>query len=119
MGLKSACTDQRTGSDAYHSGVQASPAPSPSPSPPPSPPAPPGSRKGSFLVIGDWGHDPSVHGNVKTDALQRAIAAQMLAKFRELGDVKFIVNLGDSFYPTGITSKSDSKWQTRWRNIFA
>lgn len=70
-------------------------------------------------MIGDWGWDHNQHGNVKTDALQRTIAAQMLAKFRELGDVKFIVNLGDSFYPAGITSKTDGKWQSVWRNIYA
>jgi len=43
----------------------------------------------------------------------------MLTKFHELGDVKFVINVGDSFYPTGVTSKSDSKWQTRWRDIYA
>ena len=109
--LKSACTDRRTNNPEVHSGVGTSPTPGPSPGPT--------NRKGSFLVIGDWGHDPSTHGNVRTDNLQKTIASQMLQKFKELGDVKFILNLGDSFYPTGITSKSDGKWQSRWRNIYA
>mmetsp|Transcript_123150 Transcript_123150/g.239378 ORF Transcript_123150/g.239378 Transcript_123150/m.239378 type:complete len:435 (-) Transcript_123150:277-1581(-) len=113
--LKSGCNDKRTSSEDFHSGVSTSPSPSPGPTPAPKPTG----RKGSFLVIGDWGHDPWIHGNVRTDHLQRTIAAQMLQKFKELGDVKFILNLGDSFYSTGITSKSDSKWQSRWRDIYA
>eukprot|EP00929_Paragymnodinium_shiwhaense_P092179 TRINITY_DN5205_c0_g1_i1.p1 TRINITY_DN5205_c0_g1~~TRINITY_DN5205_c0_g1_i1.p1 ORF type:complete len:462 (-),score=77.36 TRINITY_DN5205_c0_g1_i1:218-1540(-) len=113
--LKSGCSSKQTGSEDFHSGINTSPSPPPSP---PSPPSPSG-RKGSFLVIGDWGHDPSQHGNVRTDHLQRTIANQMLQKFKELGDVKFILNLGDSFYPTGITSKQDGKWQSRWRDIYA
>eukprot|EP00929_Paragymnodinium_shiwhaense_P107980 TRINITY_DN74312_c0_g1_i1.p1 TRINITY_DN74312_c0_g1~~TRINITY_DN74312_c0_g1_i1.p1 ORF type:complete len:473 (+),score=75.80 TRINITY_DN74312_c0_g1_i1:79-1419(+) len=117
--LKTGCNDKRTSSEDFHSGISTSPGPSPRPTPGPTPRPGPTGRKGSFLVIGDWGHDPSSHGNVRTDHLQRTIAAQMLQKFKELGDVKFILNLGDSFYPTGITSKSDGKWQSRWRDIYA
>jgi hypothetical protein len=43
----------------------------------------------------------------------------MLRKFRELGDVKFIINVGDSFYPCGVTSKTDPQWETKWRSIYA
>eukprot|EP00930_Biecheleria_cincta_P045628 TRINITY_DN31448_c0_g1_i1.p1 TRINITY_DN31448_c0_g1~~TRINITY_DN31448_c0_g1_i1.p1 ORF type:complete len:438 (+),score=55.13 TRINITY_DN31448_c0_g1_i1:50-1363(+) len=119
--LKSGCDHQQTGDVDLHSGHGPSHSPPSPPSPaPPSPPHPsPGGRKGSFLVIGDWGHDPSVHGNLRTDRLQRDVAERMLQKFRELGDVKFILNLGDSFYPSGITSKSDGKWQSIWRDIYA
>jgi hypothetical protein len=43
----------------------------------------------------------------------------MLAKMRELGDVKFVINVGDSFYPKGVSSKYDPQWDTKWRNMFA
>ena len=35
--------------------------------------------------------------------------------FQELGDVKFVINVGDSFYPTGVTSKTDEQWGKKWR----
>lgn len=74
-------------------------------------------RKGSFIVVGDWGYDGSQHGNVNLPC-QRAIADLMNETFYELGDVQFIVNVGDSFYPGGVTSKWDSQWDTKWRNMY-
>jgi hypothetical protein len=43
----------------------------------------------------------------------------MLHKFRELGDVKFIINVGDSFYPGGVESRTDPQWDTKWRSVYA
>eukprot|EP00413_Alexandrium_margalefii_P014171 CAMPEP_0204548584 /NCGR_PEP_ID=MMETSP0661-20131031/23685_1 /ASSEMBLY_ACC=CAM_ASM_000606 /TAXON_ID=109239 /ORGANISM="Alexandrium margalefi, Strain AMGDE01CS-322" /LENGTH=234 /DNA_ID=CAMNT_0051555505 /DNA_START=33 /DNA_END=734 /DNA_ORIENTATION=- len=37
---------------------------------------------------------------------------------RSLGDVKFIINVGDSFYPNGVRSKSDPQWNSKWRWVF-
>jgi len=76
------------------------------------------SRKGSFIVIGDWGWDQGHHGNLFSNACQKEIAKAMVEKFDELGDVKFIINVGDSFYPSGVTGKNDSQWDTKWRNIY-
>ncbi|CAE8678773.1 unnamed protein product [Polarella glacialis] len=76
-------------------------------------------RKGSFLVIGDWGWDPHAHGdNVRSSGCQKTIADAMLVKMRELKDVKFIVNVGDSFYPRGVKSKTDHQWDTKWRHMY-
>jgi len=76
-------------------------------------------RVGSFLVLGDWGWDPYVHGwNVNKPHCQNLIAQKMLEKSRELGDVKFVINVGDSFYPGGVTSKTDPQWDLKWRNIY-
>lgn len=75
-------------------------------------------RLASFLVIGDWGWDPSHHGNVMTTSCQTTIADAMLKKMRELGDVKFIINVGDSFYPEGVQGKWDPQWQEKWRDIY-
>lgn len=37
----------------------------------------------------------------------------------ELGDVKFVVNVGDSFYPNGVASKDDEQWDIKWRNVYS
>jgi len=58
-----------------------------------------------------------LNGGVKPRC-QKAIAKRMLKKFEELGDVKFIINVGDSFYPHGVKSKSDHQWAHKWRAIY-
>ena len=78
----------------------------------------PTDRKGSFLVVGDWGWDSLVHGNVPKAACQQEIGMLMTEKMEELGDVKFIINVGDSFYPDGLTSKSDPRWGEQWRERY-
>jgi len=79
----------------------------------------PKGRRGAFLVIGDWGWDHLAHGNVESKQCQTAIADAMNETFRKLSDVKFIVNVGDSFYPGGVLNKSDVQWDTKWRNIYS
>jgi len=84
------------------------------------PPAPPPSgRKGSFIGGGDWGWDEGTHGNLGSAELQRKIGNKMHDKMKELGDVKFVINVGDSFYPSGVGSRSDPKWDSHWRNRYS
>ena len=75
-------------------------------------------RVASFMVIGDWGYDGVAHGNVGRHC-QGVIASRMHQEFTELGDVKFVINVGDSFYPGGVTSKDDSAWHSKWRNVYS
>jgi len=75
-------------------------------------------RRGSFLVLGDWGWDDLAHGNVESKQCQTAIADAMNETFRNLGDVKFVINVGDSFYPGGVIDKKDKQWDTKWRDIY-
>lgn len=75
-------------------------------------------RLGSFLVIGDWGWDPLSHGHITSRTCQQAVADAMAEKVRELGDVKFVVNVGDSFYPDGVTNRSDPQWSSKWRDVY-
>jgi hypothetical protein len=77
------------------------------------------SRLGSFLVIGDWGWDEKVHGNTYGSDCQRAIGDLMHEEMEKLGDVQFIINVGDSFYPNGLTSKDDPQWDRKWRNRYS
>lgn len=76
-------------------------------------------RLGSFLVLGDWGHDGRTHGNIYSSHCQTTIAGVMDSTMAQLGDVKFVINVGDSFYPQGVTSKSDGQWDAKWRNIYS
>jgi len=75
-------------------------------------------RLGSFIVIGDWGYDNDIHGDIPNTTCQQAIADAMHLKMQELGDVKFIINVGDSFYPDGVKSQADEQWDKKWRNIY-
>lgn len=77
-------------------------------------------RRASFLVLGDWGWDAYIHDtSIPANSCQRAIADLMLVKMEELGDVKFVINVGDSFYPDGLNVKEDPQWDLKWRNIYA
>lgn len=77
-------------------------------------------RAGSFIVIGDWGWDPSFHDNdLNRIECQTSIATALDLKMRELGDVRFIINVGDSFYPGGVSSKQDPQWDVKWRQIYS
>lgn len=71
------------------------------------------------MVIGDWGWDPDVHGEITSTACQQAIADAMHTSMETLGDVKFVINVGDSFYPDGVANKSDPQWDTKWRQIYS
>jgi len=76
-------------------------------------------RRGSFLVIGDWGWDANAHGNLKSKHCQQLVADVMHEQMELLGDVKFIVNVGDSFYPDGVHNKSDPQWDEKWRQVYS
>lgn len=76
-------------------------------------------RLASFLVVGDWGYDKWSHGwDINGSYCQSLIADTMLKKMEELGDVEFIINVGDSFYPSGVTGKSDWAWNAKWRDMY-
>ena len=76
-------------------------------------------RVSSFLVLGDWGWDPVAHGNVRSRDCQQLIANKMDEAFEELGDVKFVINVGDSFYPTGVFDENDEQWDSKWREVYS
>eukprot|EP00429_Kryptoperidinium_foliaceum_P125862 CAMPEP_0176332876 /NCGR_PEP_ID=MMETSP0121_2-20121125/77297_1 /TAXON_ID=160619 /ORGANISM="Kryptoperidinium foliaceum, Strain CCMP 1326" /LENGTH=362 /DNA_ID=CAMNT_0017675777 /DNA_START=42 /DNA_END=1132 /DNA_ORIENTATION=+ len=76
-------------------------------------------RLGSFFVIGDWGWDPGHHGEIESRACQQAVADAMAETARLLGDVKFVVNVGDSFYHDGVSNRTDPQWDSKWRDVYA
>jgi hypothetical protein len=74
-------------------------------------------RRGSFLVVGDWGWDPAASGIAQDCQLD--IAGAMDTKATELGDVKFVINLGDSLSSEGVGSSDDPQWETKWRRVYS
>ncbi len=67
------------------------------------------SQSVSFIAFGDWGRDGKY--NQKETAEQMGIYTQN-------NKTDFILTLGDNIYPTGVTSTSDSKWQTSFELIY-
>jgi len=84
----------------------------------------------SFIAIGDWGYyrgfsrngDFRVEWSLANDQCQKKIADKMHEEVRRLKEtnapVKFVLNAGDSFYPAGINSLGDSKWEQMWGDIY-
>ena len=93
--------------------------PSGDPSASPDGPDGPDGRVASFLVLGDWGWDPVAHGDVRSRYCQQSIANKMDETFQELGDVKFVINVGDSFYPSGVFDAKDEQWDSKWRHVYS
>ncbi|EOD40413.1 hypothetical protein EMIHUDRAFT_222903 [Emiliania huxleyi CCMP1516] len=77
----------------------------------------------AFFVVGDWGFDPGMHVWRGAEAVkqrcQGLIAEHMRREAEERGDVAFVVNVGDSFYPSGVSSVDDPQWETRWAQQYA
>jgi len=63
-----------------------------------------------FLALGDWGK-PNSDG-------QRLVARAMVGAARA-APPDFIVSAGDNFYPAGVSSVFDRKWQTVFRSVYA
>mmetsp|Transcript_67000 Transcript_67000/g.158011 ORF Transcript_67000/g.158011 Transcript_67000/m.158011 type:complete len:349 (+) Transcript_67000:48-1094(+) len=76
-------------------------------------------RLGSFLVIGDWGWDAKSHGNLQSRYCQQLVADAMHEQMELMDDVKFIINVGDSFYPDGVHNRSDPQWDEKWRQVYS
>lgn len=131
--LKSACTDQRTDSDAYHSGFNPTPGPSP-PAPPATPaptvsppPLPPSSdnplgisplpRRSDnfFLIIGDYGApDYASRGcQYKVAKMMKDYVATQKSKGKKC---LFVGAVGDNFYATGV--QDDNHWAYQWTDVY-
>lgn len=67
-------------------------------------------RSVSFLVMGDWGRNGDYH--------QKTVAEQM-SKAAATVDAKFIVAVGDNFYPSGVQSVQDPQWKYSYEDIYA
>eukprot|EP00501_MAST-03F_sp_TOSAG23-6_P000709 GSMAST32.ASY1.ANO1.737.1 assembled CDS len=63
----------------------------------------------NFLVLGDWGRDGL--------CCQLDVAAEMSLAASKL-NAQFVINVGDNFYPYGITSTKSRQIETSWENVY-
>ncbi len=62
-----------------------------------------------FVAIGDWGRGG--------DRDQIAIAQAMAQAATELHS-RFVISVGDNFYPAGVQSADDPQWRTSFENVY-
>lgn len=63
----------------------------------------------NFLVFGDWGRNGEFH--------QKPVSNQMNIASKTLG-ARFIVSVGDNFYPDGVISTQDPQWKYSFEDIY-
>ena len=64
----------------------------------------------SFLAVGDWGQRGSKP--------QKEVAAAMTQIANQRAP-KFIISLGDNFYPDGVVSAADEHWQQSFESVYS
>ena len=62
----------------------------------------------SFMVIGDWGYNSKRQKQV----------AEAMNHWAEHNHAGFVITTGDNFYPYGVTSSSDRKFNSLWKKIY-
>ena len=68
------------------------------------------------VTLGDFGYGSPGNRRLAGDG-QKQVAAAMLQSHRQ-SPFDFGVTLGDNFYPDGMESLSDDRWQTLWRELY-
>lgn len=63
----------------------------------------------SFVAIGDWGH---------ANAKARAVAAAMGNTAAKIGS-RFVISVGDNFYPHGVSDVNDRQWTETFEQTFS
>jgi tartrate-resistant acid phosphatase type 5 len=72
-------------------------------------PAPGDAHDLTFLAIGDWGDKGSID--------QRQVADAMRLTARQTAP-RFVISVGDNFYPHGVSSIDDPQWQESFELIY-
>lgn len=62
-----------------------------------------------FFALGDWGRDGKYNQKTVADAME---------KLASVKPIRFVLSLGDNFYPNGVSSTDDSQWQTSFEKIY-
>jgi acid phosphatase len=78
-----------------------------------------GDIKGEILSIGDWGcgnHIPD--GCPASGAQGQQRVAHEMGMYAKSKPIDFILNLGDSFYPTGVSSLEDQQWNSTFADVY-
>ncbi len=62
-----------------------------------------------FLAVGDWGRRGQSH--------QRDVALAMEQAAKDIGS-RFVLSLGDNFYPDGVASLLDTHWKASFEDVY-
>lgn len=81
----------------------------------PGPPAVPlsGDLPVRILAFGDFGEQPT-HGYGEQRGLSRVMAA-----YHDDHAFDFGITLGDNFYPRGLSSPDDPRWESQWERLYS
>ncbi|MBZ0204344.1 MAG: metallophosphoesterase [Ignavibacteria bacterium] len=63
----------------------------------------------NFITFGDWGRE-GMHGQKET--------ADAMGTYAAVHNTKFILLLGDNFYPTGVKSADDNHWKVSFEDVY-
>jgi len=63
----------------------------------------------AFLAVGDWGREGARSQRAVADAMARAAAE---------ASGRFVLSVGDNFYPAGVASTQDSQWRTSFEDVY-
>lgn len=64
----------------------------------------------AFIALGDWGRDG--------DARQTRVAGAMALAAAEVAS-RFVISVGDNFYPAGVQSVDDPQWKASFEDVYA
>ena len=63
----------------------------------------------SFVAIGDWG---------KNGAARQREVAEAMAMTAGAADSRFVLSVGDNFYPAGVASAQDPQWRASFEEVY-
>jgi len=63
----------------------------------------------NFVAIGDWGRNGEYH---------QAEVAKQMGEWASTHPNKFIISVGDNFYPRGVVSENDPLWHYSFENVY-
>lgn len=63
----------------------------------------------AFIALGDWGRDGRMRQTDVAQAMARAAA--------DAGS-RFVISVGDNFYPAGVQSVDDPQWKTSFEDVY-
>ena len=72
----------------------------------------------SFLILGDWGRNPTDDSEDGGKAQARVAAQMARAAAAARPPASFVLALGDNFYWTGVDSTNDPRWDTTFEKIY-
>lgn len=62
----------------------------------------------NFLLLADWGTEGKIQSNI----------ARQMALLSKRVDARFVIALGDNFYPKGVQNDTDPQWNSTFQSVY-